>query len=234
MILSDIRGAISGRTYFSVDWIQSELHGKRPGLHLATVNQSLWRMNKSGALCSAGRGWYSTIPKPFRIDEESTRPMIDQLKKRFPLLPLTVWSTAQIAPYAHHVLARFITFIHTEADSVPMVADGLRAEGHAAYANPGTRDARRYVDLTMGTVVIVRASVSREPHEGRAATIEKLLVDLFIEKDRLEMMEAKEYDRVLENVVLSARVNIARLLSYAGRRMVRPPIAALLASAGIT
>jgi hypothetical protein len=68
--------------------------------------------------------------------------------------------------------------------------------------------------------VVIRASITREPVDGYYATIEKILVDLFIERDRLLLMDEAEYVRVFRNLVLSHRINMARLLEYAERRKI--------------
>jgi hypothetical protein len=96
----------------------------------------------------------------------------------------------------------------------------LIAGGYNAYRNPGKRDSDRYYRQT-GPLVILRSSITEEPVNGNYATIEKLLVDLYLEKDRAHLMEESEYSRVFSNLASSQRINIARLLRYAHRRKVK-------------
>lgn len=56
---------------------------------------------------------------------------------------------------------------------------------------------------------------------GYYATLEKILVDMFLEKDRLRLMDGAEYERVFRNLILSHRINMPRLLRYADRRKVK-------------
>jgi len=48
-----------------------------------------------------------------------------------------------------------------------------------------------------------------------------MLLDLFVEKDKLFLMDEAEYNRVFQNLALSYRINLARLLRYADRRKVK-------------
>jgi hypothetical protein len=44
---------------------------------------------------------------------------------------------------------------------------------------------------------------------------------MFLEKDRLRLMDGAEYERIFRNLILSLRINMPRLLRYADRRKVK-------------
>ena len=68
--------------------------------------------------------------------------------------------------------------------------------------------------------VVVRPSISKQPVNGHSATIEKALVDLFVECRQLPLMDVAEYRRMFTNLVTSRRITISALAAYAKRRKV--------------
>lgn len=219
-ILQIIKEAIDSKKYISVDWLKNTLkeahHDIRPG----TLNQYLYTMKKAGDIYHAGRGWYSTIPDIFHPSTKLVNPIASLIKKKYPLLVFSVWSTEQLQPFAHHLMTNFTRFVCTDFDTMPSIVEFLKDHGYHAYLDPKRKEANKYFDPSLNAVV-VRASIKREPVEGIYATVEKILVDLFIEKDQLSLMDGAEYERVFRNLVLSNRINIARLLEYAERRKIK-------------
>jgi hypothetical protein len=124
-------------------------------------------------------------------------------------------------------MGRFTTFLHTESDAIVPVTDFLKKHKYVAYPNPKQVDVEKYVATSDGRI-IVRQLITEEPVEGHYATIEKILIDLFLEKDRLFLMDLGEFTRIFENIVFDHRINIGRLFRYAGRRKVKAPIVKLL------
>lgn len=219
-IISTIKDAISGKKYFSVEGVKVAVEIVHGAVKPITVNQYLANMKKSGIIFSAGRGWYSSMPVPFNLKTDSVAKTVSLLAVKFPFLGFTSWSMEQIQPFAHHMMAHFTQFIFTNSNALVSVANTLKDNGYTAYQNPQKIEAEKYFDLTLPNVVVIRPSITREPHQGHFASIEKILVDLFLEKDRLQLMDMGEYRRILNNVIMSSRVNISRMLHYAERRKV--------------
>lgn len=215
-----IRDSIVGKKYFSVEAVKKAAKRVQRDINPGTVNQYLYNMKIAGSIYDAGRGWYSSIPALFRPSTKSVEQMATMIKTKYPLLSFSIWSTEQLQPFAHHLMTRFIQFVYTDVDAMASITELLKDQGYQAYLNPQKKEVEKYFDLSSNAVV-VRTSVTREPVEGFYATAEKILVDLFIEKDRLSLMDGAEYQRVFRNLVLSNRVNIARLLEYAERRKIK-------------
>jgi hypothetical protein len=120
-------------------------------------------------------------------------------------------------------MSRFTTFIYTETDAISSVTEFLQSQKHTVYPNPKQADVEKYV-ATSDQRIIVRPSVTEEPVESQYATIEKVIIDLFLEKDRLFLMDGAEYKRIFENLIFSNRINMGRLLRYASRRKIKMSI----------
>lgn len=189
----------------------------------ASLYTTLYRFVESETLFDAGRGWYSTIQTPFTPQYDSVKNIARQVEKRFPQLRFSVWSSKQLQPFVHHLLTRFTTFLYTETDAIVPVTDFLQSQKHTVYPNPKQTEVEKYVAVS-DRRIIVRQLITEEPVEGHYATIEKTLIDLFLEKDRLFLMDHAEFRRIFENIIFAHRINMGRLFRYAERRKVKASI----------
>lgn len=206
-----------GKMYFSIEALKIHLAKQELKYAVLTINQYLYNLCAQGKLFDAGRGWYSTLSAAFKLDTFPVRNLASTIKTRFPLLRFSCWGTAQMQSFSHHLQTNFVQFVYTEPDAIASVAEYLKTEGYNAYQNPGVREFEKYFNRTERPVIL-RSSITEEPVEGHYATIEKILVDIYLEKDRANLMDGAEYKRIFKNIAYSQRINIARLLRYAQRR----------------
>jgi len=165
---------------------------------------------------AAGRGWYSSLATPFTLNREPVSSLVQELNKTFPLLDFSCWSTAQIASYGHHLLAKFVSFVHTERDSMQSVFEFLRDKGYDAYLNPRGAAVSQFV--VRERTVVVRPRVTTQPVEEHFVQVEGLLVDLFIESRDLHLMDGSEFFQIFNNLTRAGRISMGRLAEYAGKR----------------
>ena len=150
---------------------------------------------------------------------DSIKEIVKQVEKQFQQLSFSLWSTEQLQPLAHHLMSRFTTILYTETDAINSVTEFLQNQKHTVFPNPKQTEVEKYVAAT-NRRIIVRPLVTKEPVEGHYATIEKILIDLFLEKDRLFLMDSAEYKRVFENIIFTKRIIMGRLFGYAERRKI--------------
>ncbi len=169
----------------------------------------------------------STIATPFTPQYDSIRDITAQIEKQFPQLEYSVWSTEQLQRFAHHLMSIFTIFIYMDTDAINPVTRSLQQQQYIVYPNPKQAEVEKYVTAA-NRRIIVRPLVTEEPLDGHYATIEKIIIDLFLEKDRLFLMDGAEYKRIFDNLVFSNRINMGRLLRYAARRNIKASIVKLL------
>lgn len=186
-----------------------------------TLRHYLSEAMSNGVIHDAGRSWYSRLPEPFELDTRPLAPLLRLVKKEFPLLEFSCWSTAQINAYTQHMLATHTFFLYADADGLPSVAERLGARGWTVLLDPTPTEAERQF-LPGDKTVVLRPSLSKQP-EGKddAAPMEKLLVDLLVEASKLRLMDESEAQRVIANVAEAGRIQAAALLAYALRRSVK-------------
>ncbi|MDP3041269.1 MAG: hypothetical protein Q8N62_00825 [Candidatus Omnitrophota bacterium] len=201
--------------YFS----REDLRNLVPEVHLGTFNKYLVDFGKEGILYGAGRGWYSFIKQSFELDQRPVKKIIAAMEKKYPLLSFSVWSTEQLKSFAHHMLARFVTFVYVDRDAMGGVYDFLKDSGYDVWLNPRGNDARKF---SIGEkTVVIRPAITRERSSGHVADIEKILVDLLVEASDLKLMDEDEHSRILGNVLAAGRVDVGALLNYAKRRKLK-------------
>ena len=218
--------AIHSAKYASGDGLRKKLHLRKKNIPSTSLYSTLYRFVEAKSIFDAGRGWYSTIATPFTPQYNSIRDITTQIGNQFPQLQYSVWSTEQLQPFAHHLMSMFTIFIYTDTDAINPVTKYLQGQQYIVYPNPRQSDVEKYVTVS-NRRIIVRPLVTEGPVDGHYATIEKIIIDLFLEKDRLFLMDGAEYKRIFENLIFSNRINMGRMFRYGARRNIKASIVKL-------
>ncbi|HCE42252.1 MAG TPA: hypothetical protein DET40_01725 [Lentisphaeria bacterium] len=205
--------------YFNIEAVRKMLKEKGIEVDNATLKDYFYDYMSAGVIHDAGRGWYSGIAEPFKLDTGPVKDFIRRVEKAFPHLEFSCWSTEQINPYMSHLLAKFATFIYVDRDLMQSVVDEIRTwKGYTVYLNPSSKDAEKTFRIEQKTIVI-RPETSEAPGTGEshAAPIEKLLVDLAIEVEKLPILSRGQFQEMAWRAVSSARISMGTLSRYAKR-----------------
>ncbi len=219
-IKSEIQGFSKQYSYFSGTFLKEYLRKKKISSVPSTINQYLSQLKKENIIFDAGRGWYSNIKNTFQSESVFQNNIVNSITKDFPFLEFNCWSISQIKDYFHHLFTKDIVFVFSSFDSLSSLNDHLTANGFKVYNNPGKQIVKDYFILQNNTVIL-RPSISEEPKNGFSSPVEKILIDLFLEKDKLNLLEGTEYKRIFFNLICSNRINMAQLLRYSSRREVK-------------
>ena len=202
--------------YVPTEMIRRSLSKAGGKIQAATLNRYLHEFVADELIFDAGRGWYSSLVKVFAMNTTHLKPLIKALGEKFPLLDYSCWSTAQVGSYGHHLLTKFVTFVHTERDAMESVCDFLRGAGYDTHLNPLGKLASQF-SIRERTVVL-RPNVNTRPTDGHYVLVEGLLVDLFVESRNLQLMDSGEYFQIFRNLTHEARISMARIVDYARQR----------------
>jgi hypothetical protein len=172
----------------------------------------------SGILFDAGRGWYTRHGKPAHLDPKTLGKIIGAVKKAYPLLDFSCWSTVQFNPFARHLIAQPMTLLYVEIDVLESLAEALREAGWDAWANPTKNVLVQLVHPGEKTVVL-RQSITKQPESSNhIAPIEKAMVDLLIESKRLRLMDITETQWIIDAILRAGTIYIPILIGYLTRR----------------
>lgn len=207
--------------YFPVEQIKAEVSRRRLPIKDSSLKVYLHEAAKQGLIHDAGRGWYSRLSERVVLDPKPVSRLIREIGKAFPLLDFTVWSTVQLNPWMHHLLAQPVTFLHVPTDALESVGDRLRSAGWEIAVNPPPSAGPQTVHPGEKMVVLRPTLTKQPPVEGRQAPIEKILVDLLVEAPRLALMDTSEAESVLRTILERNLVQVATLKTYADLRKLR-------------
>jgi len=201
--------------YFSIEAVKRSLITDKIELADSSLRKYLSKAMEAGIVSDAGRGWYSRHINRVSLDPKPVTKIIREVKKAFPLLDFCCWSTIQFNPFALHLIGQPTIFLYTESDALETVADTLKKSGWYAWANPGRINAQRYVQPGEKTVIL-RPAISKQPEAtDHAASIEKALVDLSVESQKLQLLDSSEGQRIIDEVFGTGLLQLSVLLGYA-------------------
>lgn len=203
--------------YFSIDAVRDWLAEQKMSYAPDTVKTYLSRQKKEGKIFDAGRGWYSSIAKPYPLDTAPVEKLVGALKKSFPLLDFACWSTAQLNDMLRHQLAKHVQFVYVERDAINSVADWLKGCGYKTYANPGKAEIKRSFSIE-GKTAIILPLTTKTPHRNGFATVEKIMVDVLAYTETFSIINIPEFVDGASKVINSQRIDISELMKYSSRR----------------
>jgi len=220
------------RYYFHINDLREYFAERGVEFKKDSLKKCLYLLKKNGLIYGAGRGWYSTIKEEFELDTKPVEKIIALIKKKFPLLEFSCWSTKQIKGFFHHLPSQFVTFVHADKDFLQSLKDFLTDNGYNVYLNPYRIEAEKYVELKTRTIILRPFVSSREPKNQYLAKIEKILVDLFMETKKISLIDREEFQRIVSNIVLNYRIDVASILDYAYNRKVKDKVQSIIVKLG--
>ena len=212
------------RHYFHINDLKRYFTEKGIKFRGNSLKQQIYLLKKEEFVYSAGRGWYSNIQKEFELDIEPTKKIIKLLIEKFPLLEFSCWSTEQLKGFFHHLPSQFVTFIYTDKDFLQFIKDFLIENDYNIYINPYKTEVEKFVELKTQTIILRPSMSAHISKENNWAKIEKILVDLFMEKKKIGFIDEEEYKRIFSNVIISYRINMAEMLDYSHDRKIKDEI----------
>ena len=220
--------------YFHINDMKKYFAKKKIEFKDDTLKKNLYLLKKDSLIYGAGRGWYSTIKEKFELNTKPVDKIIELINKKFPLLEFSCWSTEQLKGFFHHLPSQFVTFVHAKKDFLQSLKDFLSYNNYNVYLNPYRIEAEKFVELKINTFILRPSISSREPKQQYQAKIEKIIVDLFMENRKINLIDMEEYKKIVSNIVTNYRINIAEMLDYAHNRKIKSLITNLIKSTNAT
>jgi hypothetical protein len=202
-----------GRSYFSMKELRKYLYQNSIIYTNNNLKQSIYRLKLDDLIYEAGRGWYSTIKEEFVLNKRSIEKIIILIKQNFPLLT-----------FFHHLPSQFVTFIYTDKDFLETITEFLENDNYNVFLNPQKKESEKFVHFKDRTVILRPSITHREPKDNNFASIEKLIVDLYMETKKIGLLDKKEFKRITKNVLSNYRINLSEMLDYAHNRKIRSEI----------
>lgn len=209
------------RAHFSLTEVQAAVNDAELSLSDDTLKVYLSEATKQGLIHDAGRGWYSRLSEPLKLDPQPIQKLIRATKKALPLLDFCAWSTAQLNPWMLHLLAQPVAFLYVPRDTLDSVGETLREQGWEVAINPGKHAVARDVRPGEKMVVLRPAHSKQPPAQDYQAAPEQVLVDLLVETEALGLMDSAEARKVLLAATEHGGVKLSELKRFADFRKLK-------------
>jgi hypothetical protein len=195
-----------------------------PLLKESTFGWRIYSLKEKNILRPIKQGVYTLSIKPtFHPPMESKLNEIsNRISKQFPKARYCVWNTRWLNEWMVHQPGRFLLMIEVESSATESVFYFLKDQSYKnVFLNPDDNLLDRYVyDQT--ETIIVKTLVTKAPIKKEkkisVPVLEKILVDLFVDKRLFAPFQGSELVNIYNNAYLYYTLNITKLLAYAKRR----------------
>jgi len=194
-----------------------------PSIKKNTIYWKIHDLVEKGILKRVGRGRYQLGTQNTFSPQLSNKlkTLYKKLDSEFPYLEKSVWNTSWLNQWMLHIPNVNMIFIEVEKGSEENVFYFLSSIQKNTFLNPSEELLLRYANNNK-TIYIIKNLVSGAPIQEikkiKIPTIEKIIVDLIIDKKMLSAFQEKDLDNILDNVFDYYTINKDKLLHYANRR----------------
>ena len=179
----------------------------------------LSQLKAGKVIFDAGYGCYSSVEKVFILPTVARAQDITQfIKKEFPLVTdFVVWDTKALQSFYHHTQTHHITFVEVSKDVLPSVFDKVYLKFQNVLREHRSKVFFESFDVTHDPVVM-RGLVSRSPRAGHVPTLEKILIDMFMDLEKYNYIGRMDYLEIWRELIQEYRMDIRLVYGYSKRR----------------
>jgi hypothetical protein len=195
-----------------------------PDLKESTFRWRLHQLKAKKIITPITKDLFTLSSKPdFRpVSGEFESKVSYLIEKQFPGLKYCIWSSKSVNEFMLHLPGTFITILHVEKDALEPVYEFLKSQHKGAvYFQPDEKVINRYI-FEAELPIILQSLISKAPLQkvGKivSITIEKMIVDLFCEKNLFVAYQGSELVHIINSAYERYAVNFTTLLHYARRR----------------
>lgn len=199
-----------------------------PDLNEGTFGWRISDLKKKDVIKSVGKGIYTLCKKPEYVPNISNpiKKIVRLLIKNFSDLNYCGWSTSWLNEFANHQTNSHFIVLEVEKEFINSAFYTLRENNvKDLFLQPNEKEIEIYV-LEKENAVVLKCMVSRAPlrkiedknHKFSVPTLEKMLTDLFCDRDLFYFYSGAEMERIFENAFDRYTVDFSRLFAYANRR----------------
>lgn len=213
-----------GKEYITRDELYEFYRLYEPDLSPATFSWRIHNLKEKNILQSVKRSIYTLMGK--KLFQPTTTPKLKALgikvTKEFPAANNCVWSTRWLNEWTIHQSGRFLTVVEVEASATESVFYFLKDANYKnVFLNPTEDIIEKYIYEHEETIIVktlvTKAPIQQKKHLS-VPTLEKILVDLFIDKKLYVPFQGGELINIFNTVYINYGINITKMLRYAKRR----------------
>ncbi len=195
-----------------------------PDLKETTFRWRIYDLKKKKIIAQISRRLFTLAYKPIFKPEvdEIERKIYSKIEKQLPGIKQCIWSTKTVNEFMLHIPGRFLTILQVEKEAIEPVYAFLKEQNFRnVYIEPEEKEIERYLYDTE-TTIILQSIISKAPtqknNKTSTTTIEKIIVDLYCDKQLFSAFQGNEFIHIVNNVYGRYSIDFTKLFSYARRR----------------
>lgn len=209
---------------FKKSQFREVIHVLNPKYAESSVNWLLDKLKKENRIISVGRGKYERVPeetkkRPYTyIHSREYQDIEKEIIVKYPLVEFQMWELIQFNEFVNHQISKNLIVVEVENMLEETVFDMLHGEYSYVLYSPQTEYYYRHKGEENTVVVLKLISEAPKPREGHSSPLEKLLVDLFVNKFTGHLIEKSEYPAIMEDAFHKYYLDETKMFRYARRR----------------
>ncbi|OAA31958.1 hypothetical protein AT15_03800 [Kosmotoga arenicorallina S304] len=214
----------SGVKYISKKELVKYFKKQNPKISDSTIRRRIYDLKKSGVITNSGRGQYLIENRPSFLPPDSAflKKVVKSLTKRFPYLSnYCIWETKWLSEFTVHQASLPLVILEVERDTEESVFNFLKESYNNIFLKPGIKEVEKYFAFNEKNIVVIPL-ISQSPISKigniKIPKTEKILVDLFCEKNLFIAYQGQELINIYKNVIKKYAFNRTTFWSYAKRR----------------
>ena len=204
----DLKQYFENKEVIAFQDIENYYRTNEPKVPYTTINWRIYKLVKLGVLQRIGKGLYQFGKTTIFIPPISSKMQKIEtfLQKRFPFVQYCQWDLSRINSFAHHLINFNVLFVDVEKDAVDSVYYALKEQYPNIMAVQNLYDGLS----EFNNYIVVRPLITESPiHKTgkiHTATLEKILVDLAIDKEFM-LFQGSEIYAIFESAMEQYTIN---------------------------
>ncbi|MCK9223623.1 MAG: hypothetical protein M0R46_03405 [Candidatus Muirbacterium halophilum] len=198
---------------------------KEPNLKKTTFRWRVYSLKKKGVIYSIKKGVYlignkkifePVIPKKLFL-------IYKKIKSKFPYCDICIWNVNWLNDFTIHQPISNNIIIEIDKYAAESIFYFLQTEMENLYLNPNNTEIEKYIQNGKQNVILKNIIVDSPVEKKRniiIPKIEKIIVDLFVEKDLFSSYHGEELKNIYYEIFNRYSINFSTLKRYANRRNV--------------
>jgi hypothetical protein len=229
--INDIIFRFKSEESFSTQQLYAFYLEEEPALNEGTFRWRTYHLKRQGIIRSVKRGLYvlesRKVFEPI-ISGKLTR-VFNLIKRQLPYTDILVWEAEWLHAFMIHQPVSSMLIVEVEKEAIHTVFELLREKRLDVYIYSRKVDNDYY--LSSNSIIIkpfLREAPEMKINKIVVPKIEKILVDLFVEKGLMVSYQGQELINIYNNVFKQFSVNTTTLLRYARHRNIKERITEFL------
>ncbi len=223
-ILEQLKEKFKDEKFFSRESLLVFYRQYDPDLNDSTFRWRLHNLKAKNIIAPISNDLFTLNSKPnFKPNiGEFEKKIANKIEKQFPDLKYTIWSTKSVHEFLLHLTPRFITILQVEINALEPVYAFLKNQKISSiYFQPDEKEIERYI-FESEKSLILQSLISKSPtqkiNKTVTITLEKMIVDLFCEKNLFISFQGSELVHIINTAYQRYTINFTTLFHYARRR----------------